>query len=242
MGGGRYRGRRPRLLLGPPLRRRGGGTGRHAARGGPRLLDGVAARHDRRCGRSGAGDPGIGARGGPGTASAPGRDGRPTPLPYSSPRRASAARRRDQRRVRRHHRRRAHPQRAAARPGSASSPGRAREVGARGGRHAAAGHGAAVVNSSVRTDRCRGVGGLRPRTRHLQPRVRGAVRYADRAGRPRRSLRPVRARLLVAAQAVDHRDTRTVPGTGRPVGAVRTAVTDAEPGSSRRAGTAALRC
>ncbi|CAM5702519.1 Type II secretion system protein OS=Streptomyces tendae OX=1932 GN=F3L20_02725 PE=4 SV=1 [Streptomyces tendae] len=45
LGGRGHRLRRARLLLGPPLRRRLRGAGRHAARGGARLLDGVVARH-----------------------------------------------------------------------------------------------------------------------------------------------------------------------------------------------------
>jgi len=53
---------------------------------------------------------------------------------------------------------------------------------------------------------------------HLQPRLRRAVRHRRRTGRTGLRLRPVRARLLVAAQLSTMR-RRKVPGAGRVVGA-----------------------
>lgn len=238
LGGARHRGRRPGLLLGPPLRRRRRGTRRHEAGRGPRLVDGVAAGHHRGRRRPGAGHPGLRPSRRSRTPPPPGRPGRPAAFAHPAARRAPAPRRRDRRRVRRHHRRGPHPQRTAARPGSAAGPRRARQVGARGGRHAPARDGAARVDPPVGADRGRGLGPLRPRPVHLQPGLRRAVRLARRPAGPGLRVRPVRAGLLVAAQAVDHRDAGALPGPGRRRRPVRAPSHAGPAGSPRSARTA----
>lgn len=232
----RSRRRRPRLLLGPAVRRSRGGTGRHAARGGPGLLDGVAARHHRRRGGPRAGHPGVGTGRRARPAPPSRRARRPVAFPYPAAGGAPASRRRDRRRLRRHHRRRPHPQRQAARTRSAAGAGRAGQVGARGGRHAAARDGPTGLHPTLGADRRRGDDRVRPRTGSLQPGLRRTVRDGRGAARTRLCLRVVRARLLVAAQAVHHRDTRTLPGARRGGGPVRTSPYS---GGGDRRGTAA---
>ena len=181
----------------------------------PGRLDRVAARHDRRRGRPGAGDPGVGPRRGPRAPPAAGRAGRPAALPDAAARRA-----------------------AAASPTRSTTPradlivaalilnARLRGPGLRDVLGALAKSAREEVDMRHRVDGAAVVStrrsvqivvvvsvGVRPR--HSPSSTASFVEpYGTLVGpgRARRCLRSVRARLLVAAQAVDDRDAGTLPG------------------------------
>ena len=106
-------------------RRGGGGAARHGPAGGAGHLDRVAARHDRRRGRPGAGHPRVAAGGRAVAAGAAGPAGGPAAHPDADAGGAAPVRRRPGRPQRGPDHRRADHQRPAARPGPAGPAGRA---------------------------------------------------------------------------------------------------------------------
>lgn len=183
----------------------------HGAAGGPRRLDGVAARHHRRGRRPRTGHPGLAARRRARSPAAAARPGRPAAHPGADARGAAPLRRRPGRPVRRSGDRRADPQRQAARPRAARHARRPRRVRPRRARHAPPRRGRPPRDPPQRPHRRRRLGRHRPRAGRLQPRLRRTVRRPARPARAVPGDRAVRRRVPLAAAPRQVRDAEPLP-------------------------------